>query len=76
MDQSGLGACELCAVSLSCHMNTGKNQSNCTNCLKCLRMLLILEIVHKIPPLVNVACGYIPSGVILPNFTKIAFNIS
>ena len=26
------------AVSLSCDINTGKNQSDCTNCLKCLRL--------------------------------------
>ena len=25
-------------MSLSCDINTGKNQSDCTNCLKCLRM--------------------------------------
>ena len=28
------------AVSLSCNINTGKNQSDCTNCLKCLRMYI------------------------------------
>ena len=27
------------AVSLSCDINTGKNQSDCTNCLKSLRIL-------------------------------------
>ena len=35
------GACEVQtfhAVSLSCDINTGKNQSDCTNCLKCLRI--------------------------------------
>ena len=26
------------AVSLSCDINTGKNQLDCTNCLKCLRI--------------------------------------
>ena len=26
------------AVSLSCDINTGKNQSDCTNCLNCLRI--------------------------------------
>ena len=34
MDQSGAPL----AVSLSCDINTGKNQSDCTNCLKCLRI--------------------------------------
>ena len=29
------------AVSLSCDINTGKNQSDSTNCLKCLRMDVI-----------------------------------
>ena len=35
MDQSGAPL----VVSLSCDINTGKNESDCTNCLKCLRIL-------------------------------------
>ena len=27
-------------MSLSCDINTDKNQSDCTNCLKCLRMIV------------------------------------
>ena len=37
MNQSGAPL----AVSISCDINTGKNQSDCTNCLKCLRMFLL-----------------------------------
>ena len=29
------------AVSLSCDINMGKNQSDCTNCLKCLKIVFI-----------------------------------
>ena len=32
------------AVSLSCDINTGKNQSDCTNSLKCVRIINIQEI--------------------------------
>ena len=38
MDQSGAPP----VVSLSCDINTGKNQSDCTNCLKCLRISIQL----------------------------------
>ena len=34
MDQSGAPP----AVSISCDINTGKNQTDCTNCLKCLQI--------------------------------------
>ena len=38
MDQSGAPL----AVSLSCDINTSKNQSDCTNCLKCIRNSFIV----------------------------------
>ena len=43
MDQSGAPL----AVSLSCDINTGKNQSDCTNCLKCLRIPLVMSIIGE-----------------------------
>ena len=36
MDQSGAPL----AVSISCDINTSKNQSDCMNCLKCLRIVI------------------------------------
>ena len=39
MDKSGAPL----VVSLSCDINTGKNQSDCTNCLKCLRICYIVR---------------------------------
>ena len=43
MDQSGAPL----AVSLSCDINTGKNQSDCMNCLKCLRLMSITDMIHS-----------------------------
>ena len=46
MDQSGA----LLAVSLSCDINTGTNQSDCTNCLKSLR--IAYQSILSNPPVV------------------------